>query len=104
MTDAAGALEVDPAALVGHAREVDQIADGFATAAQAGETVRTAIGAYGVICQLVPVLLNELQVAVLSGVETAATSARDTATSLRDVAAAYDRSDTDAADRLGSVR
>ena len=45
-----GAFQVDPAALVTHADEVDRTGDGLTTAAQAGRAVQTDTGAYGQLC------------------------------------------------------
>ncbi|MEV4642161.1 type VII secretion target [Actinoplanes sp. NPDC049548] len=105
MSQPGGEFQVDAAALVTHAREVDGIGDGLATAAEAAETVRTDTGAYGQVCQLVPVMLNGLQQFMVDGILTAAASAHDTADALRSVAADYDEADRSAAERLkNSVR
>jgi hypothetical protein len=95
-----GEVQVNAAALVSHAGAVDRIGDGLATAVQAGEAVRTGIGAYGKLCQFVPVLLNGLQQAMVDGMATAADSVHDTADRLRSVAASYGASDGNAVDRL----
>jgi hypothetical protein len=99
-----GEVRVDSAGLVSHAGEVDRIADGLATAVQAGAAVRTGSGAYGVVCRFVPVLLNGLQQAMVEGMGAAAGSVRDTADRLRSVAAAYDTADGNAVTRLRSTR
>jgi hypothetical protein len=99
-----GEVQVSAAALVSHASEVDRIGDGLTTAVQAGEAVRTGTGAYGQLCQFVPVLLNGLQQAMVDGMTTTADSVHDTADRLRSVAAAYDASDGNAVDRLRNTR
>jgi Excreted virulence factor EspC, type VII ESX diderm len=99
-----GEVQVNSAALLWHAGAVDRIADGLITAVQAGETVRTGTGAYGVLCQFVPVLLNGLQQAMVDGMTTAAKSVHDTADRLRSVAAGYDAADGNAVTRLRSTR
>ena len=90
--------------MVAHAAKVDRAGDGLNAAADAGRAVQTDTGAYGQLCQLVPALLNGLQQAMVDGLTTAAGSAHETADSLRAVAAAYDATDTDAADRLRNTR
>jgi hypothetical protein len=103
MSPSAEEFQVDSAALHGHAAEVDRIGDGLSTAAQAGEVIRTDIGAYGQLCQLVPALLNDLQLVMVDGMNSAAAAAHDTADALRSVAADYDTADTSASDRLRSI-
>lgn len=97
-------FQVDSAALVSHAGEVDAVGDGLSSAAQAGQAVQTGIEAYGQLCQFVPALLNNLQQAIVDGMTTAAESAHDTADRLRSVAAGYDSADGGAADRLRNTR
>ncbi|GIF26692.1 acetylglutamate kinase [Actinoplanes tereljensis] len=99
-----GEVQVNSAELVTHAGRLDGIGDGLTTAKQAGEAVRTDSGAYGQLCQIVPALLNILQSQVIDGIGTAATSVHDTATEVRAVAADYDTSDGNAADRLRNTR
>lgn len=103
MSDPA-AFQVNSASLVSHAGEVDGIGDGLASAAHAGQTVLTDTGAYGQLCQFIPALLNALQQDMVGGMNTAADSARETADSLRSVAASYDTADGNAADRLRDTR
>ena len=97
-------FQVNSAGLVRHAGEIDAISDGLATARQAGETIRTDIGAYGQLCQIVPALLNGLQQALVDGIAAAAGAAHGTADALRSVAASYDAADENAADRLRNTR
>lgn len=99
-----GQVQVSSADLVAHAGQVDGIGDGLTVAQQAGAAVRTDAGAYGQLCQFVPALLNALQSQVIDGIATAASSVHDTADAVRSVAAAYDRSDSAAADRLRNTR
>jgi len=99
-----GQVQVNSADLVVHATAVDRIGHGLTVAAQAGEIVRTDTGAYGQLCQMVPALLNELQQAMVDGMNTAAGSVHDTADALRSVAADYDTADGNAADRLRNTR
>lgn len=99
-----GQVQVNSADLVAHAGQVDGIGAGLTVAQQAGAAVQTDPGAYGQLCQFVPALLNVLQSQVIDGIATAATSVHDTADALRSVAAAYDSSDSNAADRIRSTR
>jgi hypothetical protein len=99
-----GAFQVNSVSLVSHAGEVDAIGDGITSAAQAGQSIQTDVGAYGRLCQFVPALLNGLQQSMVDGMNTAAGSAHDTADALRSVAAAYDTADGSAADRIGNTR
>jgi hypothetical protein len=99
-----GEVQVKAAALASHAGAVDRIGGGLTTAAQAGGAVRMGAGAYGKLCQFVPVLLNGLQQAMVDGMTTAANSVHDTADRLRSVAADYDVSDGNAVDRLRNTR
>ncbi|GAA2647952.1 type VII secretion target [Paractinoplanes durhamensis] len=99
-----GAFEVNSASLATHAGEMDQIGDGLTTAAVAVQTVQTDVEAYGQLCQFIPVLLNGLQQIMADGMTTAATSAHETADSLRAVATAYDNADNNAAGRLRNTR
>ena len=99
-----GHVQVNSADLMAHAAQVGVVGDGLTLAAQAGGAVRTDAGAYGQLCQFVPALLNVLESQVADGIETAAGSIHDTADALRSVAAAYDSSDSNAAERLRNTR
>jgi hypothetical protein len=99
-----GQVQVNSGDLVTHAAQVDGIGDGVTLAQQAGAAVRTDAGAYGQLCQFVPALLNVLQSQVIDGIATAASSIHDTADALRSVAAAYDSSDSNAAERIRNTR
>jgi hypothetical protein len=99
-----GQVRVNTADLVSHASEIDDIADGLATARQAGAAVRVDSGAYGKLCQIVPDLLNVLQDQVVNVITAAARSTRDTADAVRVTAADYDGSDNRAATRIRNTR
>lgn len=90
--------------LVVHAGHMDVIGDGLTTAQQAGQAVRMGGGAYGMLCQIVPNLLNGLQGLVVDGIGTAASAVHDTADAVRLVAADYDAVDSGAADGLRHPR
>jgi len=55
-------------------------------------------------CQFVPALLNVLHGQVIEGIAAAAGSVHDTADALRSVAAAYESSDSNAAERIRNTR
>lgn len=99
-----GQVQVNSADLVSHGGQVDRIGDGLSTAQQAGAAVRADAGAYGKLCQIVPVLLNLLQDKAIDGIAAAATSVHDTANALRSTASDYDGSDGRAADRIRGTR
>ncbi|MEV4345013.1 type VII secretion target [Actinoplanes sp. NPDC049596] len=99
-----GQIQVRSSDLVMHAREVDGIGDGLATAKHAGEAVRVGAGAYGQLCQFVPALLDGLQTSLIDGIGGAVNAARDTADALRSTAADYDAADGNAADRMENTR
>lgn len=104
MTGPSGKFQVSAADLVAHAGAVDGIGDGLAAAQQAGEAVRTGADAYGLLCWIVPDLLNGLQTRMIDGIGSAADAAHDTADALRSVAVGYDSADGNAAERLRSAR
>jgi hypothetical protein len=99
-----GQVQVNSADLVSHAGQVNRIGDGLSTAQQAGAAVRADAGAYGKLCQIVPVLLHLLQDKAIDGIAAAATSVHDTANALRSTASDYDGSDSRAADRIRNTR
>jgi hypothetical protein len=90
--------------LVTHAGHVDGVADGVAEAARAGATVRAGGDAYGKLCAMVPVMLNGLQDTLIDGINSAATSLRDTGTRLRTTADGYASTDQRRADVFRSIR
>ncbi|MFI5936280.1 type VII secretion target [Actinoplanes sp. NPDC051494] len=104
MSAADGQMQVNPNDLVAHARKIDEIGDGLAMAQEAGAAVRTDAGEYGQLCQFVPSLLNAMQSQMIDGLATAARSVHDTADGLREVAAAYDDTDHNTADRIRNAR
>jgi hypothetical protein len=99
-----GQVQVNSADLVSHAGQVDGIGDELSTVRQAGAAVRADSGAYGRLCQIVPVVLNLLQDKAIDGISAAARSAHDTANALRSTASDYDGSDSRAADRIRNTR
>ena len=100
MSISVGQGQVKPGDLVSHARKIDRIGDGLTMAQQAGAAVRMDSGAYGMLCRIVPALLDVLQDKAIKGIGVAASSARDTADAIRATAADYVGSETRAATRI----
>ncbi len=103
MTAGGDGFRVRPADLVAHAAAIEQVAGSLGTAGQAGEQVRLGAGAYGELCQVVPVLLGFLQDRVIDGIDAARSSVADTAGRLRQVAAGYQGSDASSAGGLDQI-
>jgi uncharacterized protein YukE len=80
-------IAVQLSALLAHAARVEGIAGEIGTARAAGDAVRS--GAYGQLCQVVPVLLHQLQNVLLDGIGAAQESLDDTADRLRTAAQGY---------------
>jgi hypothetical protein len=104
MTAPDSRFQVRSTDLVAHAGHIDDIAKELAVARGAVETVRLDGGSYGQLCQLVPVLLNELQTRLVDAITAAEQSAVDASGSVRSIAASYDSADGNAADRLRNIR
>jgi Excreted virulence factor EspC, type VII ESX diderm len=104
MSGSVGQVQVSPADLVSHARKINRIGDGLTMAQQAGAAARMDSRAYGMLCQIVPALLDALQDKAIDGIAAAATSAHDTADAIRATAADYDGSDNRAATRMRNIR
>lgn len=92
-------IQVDPDDLTHHAGRLDRSADSLDTARQAGQHARLGADAYGQLCAVMPMLLDGLQRTLVSGIDGAAGSIRDTAGKLRASADHYRASDA-AAERL----
>ncbi|MEU9510204.1 type VII secretion target [Micromonospora sp. NPDC048170] len=97
-------IHVRPEDLTAHAGRLDQVAGRLDTANRAGQHVRLGTHAYGQLCALVPMLLDDLQRTLVDGIGTAAGSVRDTAERLRVGAERYRAADTRAAQLLDQVR
>lgn len=97
-------IQVSPADLRAHAGHLDGIADALNVARQAGQSVRLDVDAYGQLCVLMPVLLDQVQRILVDGVDTAARSVGDTADRLRTVAGRYEDTDGRADTMLSRIR
>src|SRR5262245_44404188 len=83
-------FSVQTEALTAHATSVDQVASAVEQARQAGEHVRMGHMAYGLLCQIIPLLLDPLQRAAIDAARDSADSLRSAAGELRATAARYD--------------
>lgn len=93
MSQPTNEFAVQPSALVLHANHIDVVADEIGTAKGAGDAVRVDSGAYGQLCQIVPVVLNSLQDLLLDGIGAAQESLHDTGERLRTAARSYQGTD-----------
>ncbi|PWU43340.1 ESX-1 secretion-associated protein [Micromonospora globispora] len=97
-------IQVSPADLTAHAGHLDAIADAVTVARQAGQSVRLGADAYGQLCVMMPLLLDQVQRILVDGVDTAAHSVGDTADRLRAVAGRYQDADARAETMLNRIR
>ncbi|MER7418322.1 type VII secretion target [Micromonospora peucetia] len=97
-------IHVRPEDLTAHAARLDQVAGRLDTTKGAGQHVRLGADAYGQLCALMPMLLDDLQHTLVDGIGRAAGSVRDTAERLRVGAERYRAADTRAEQLLNQVR
>jgi Excreted virulence factor EspC, type VII ESX diderm len=97
-------IQVRPADLLAHAARIEGVAAQLDTAKRAGDAVQMGAAAYGKLCAIVPVLLNELQGLLIDGIDTAAHSVHDTGARVRAAADAYQSSDERAAAAHNRIR
>ena len=90
--------------LVTHASTVSAIGDQVTIAAQAGHTVRPGPEAYGKLCVMVPAMLGALQDVLVSGIDSAADSLRETSVRLRTTAHSYEATDQRRAEVFDAIR
>ena len=86
--DATG-FHVEPAALEGHATAVDAIAGRVEQLRDAGASVLVGAGAYGIICSILPVLLQPAQRQTVDTLAQVGTGLRNGATGVRQAARSY---------------
>ena len=98
--DGAG-FAVVPEALATHATSVDHVAQTVDQGREAGEHVRMGRMAYGLLCQMIPTLIDPLQEAAVTAARDSADSLRSTAAELRTTAQRYEESETGAGDLFG---
>ncbi|WP_433393668.1 type VII secretion target [Micromonospora sp. KLBMP9576] len=97
-------IHVRPEDLTAHAGHLEHCADRLDTAKGAGQHVRLGTAAYGQLCALMPMLLDDLQRTLVDGIGTAAESVRDTARGLRLSAEHYRAADARAERSLNQVQ
>jgi hypothetical protein len=90
--------------LITHAATVSAIGDQVTTAAQAGRAVRPGPDAYGKLCLMVPAMLGALQDVLVSGIDSAADSLRETSVRLRTTAQSYEATDQRRAEVFDAIR
>lgn len=97
-------VRVRPEDLDVHAGHLDAVADTVDLAAGAGRSVQLDGDAYGQLCALLPVLVDQVQRVLVDGVDGAAGSVRDTAGRLRTAADRYRGADARAQAALDGLR
>jgi hypothetical protein len=75
---------------------VDRIAQSVDQARQAGEQVRMGHLAYGLLCQVIPLLIDPLQQAAIVAARESAESLRSAASELRSTARRYEQEEENA--------
>lgn len=82
-----------PEELRAHASRLDGIRDRLSQALDAARTVSLPTGAYGVICQFFPPMVDPIEQMGMDGIGEAVTAMEATATEIRETAKAYDAVD-----------
>jgi hypothetical protein len=90
MADGFGVLSTE---LRGHAAGIDALLDRLDQAISAAQTVSMPDGAYGLICQFLPPVINPLERRGVDGISAARSGMAEAATAVRDSAEAYDTHD-----------
>jgi hypothetical protein len=90
--------------LVQHATAVDGVAEQAGTAAQAAQTVQLDNQAYGMLCQIIPALLNPLSAAVVQALDLTEEGLHDTADRLREASGTYSGTDRAVAGDIDALR
>jgi hypothetical protein len=99
-----GGFSVQTEALTTHATSVDRVAASVEQARQAGEHVRMGNMAYGLLCQIIPLLLEPLQSAAVDAAKDSADTLRSAAAELRSTASRYDHGEQSAGDLFGGFK
>src|SRR4051794_30656736 len=89
----ADGVTVVPDHLTGHADHLDHFASDVAVAADAGQTVELASKAYGWLCNVLPLVMNQLDEMVVQALRHTHASLDETSASLRTAAAIYGQTD-----------
>jgi uncharacterized protein YukE len=91
-------FQVQAAALDTHAATLDQIADEVSQGRSAAASIAIGRDAYGILCQLIPTLLEPIQEATITALQEATDSLQRSADDLRATASDYNGSDRRTAD------
>lgn len=91
-----------PEELRAHAARLDGIRDRLSTALDAARTVSLPTGAYGVICQFFPPMVDPVEQMGMDAISEAVTSMESTATEVRETAKAYEAVDDTNRQAFGS--
>ncbi|MEV8441829.1 type VII secretion target [Actinosynnema sp. NPDC051121] len=86
-------FELLPEELRAHASRLDGIRDRLSTALDAARTVSLPTGAYGVICQFFPPMVDPVERMGMDAISEAATAVEATANDVRETAKTYDAVD-----------
>lgn len=89
----ADGFELVTAELRAHASRLDGIRDQLNTALAAARTVSLPTGAYGVICQFFPPMVDPVEQMGMDAIGEAVTAMEETATEIRGTADTYDAVD-----------
>jgi hypothetical protein len=95
-------VSFDPGDLASHAGHVATHADAVGTAVEAAATTTPGSDAYGQLCTMVPVLLNQLQSRIVDGLTSAEHALHDTADVLRQISQGLQLTDDDNAADIGA--
>lgn len=97
-------FQVQADAIVKHAGTVEEVAAEVMQAKAASSTISMGRDAYGLLCQLIPSLLDPLQDAAIGAFQEAADSLQRSADNLRTTARDYTGSDESVAGEFGGDR
>ncbi|MCP2203235.1 type VII secretion target [Lentzea flava] len=95
-------FEVDPAALRAHADKADRHSAALGQAADAADQAMSD-DVYGLICQFLPPLFNELEQTARDALKASRDGMAETALNLRHSAERYERHDNAVGERLTSI-
>lgn len=95
-------FEVDPAALRAHADKADRHSAALGQAADAANQAMSD-DVYGLICQFLPPLFNELEQTAREALKASQEGLAETALNLRDSAERYEQHDSAIGERLTNI-
>ena len=95
VADSSGGFEVAPATLSQHAGSIDAAVAALDQAADAGMQCAPGALAYGVLCQMLPLVLNPFQTLAVSAIKESTVTLRSASDLLREVAVRYERQEQD---------